>query len=258
MRLEKFDVVIPTKNSSRTLDSCLNQLFQSDVPINKVIVVDKRSKDETVQIAEKHGCQVISSDANYSQALRIGAEKAQTEHILILDSDVLINQRFYSKLRGYLGRFFIVKGVHRHKLGWKQLSHWLFDLGLKEINALEAAFVHRDTFLELTESWENGHMDAGSDVWLYRVCKQLKIPVISLPEVVNIHLTGDFRHLFRHARWYGRSARKSKLESFATLIVMFLRSPLTGLRLVLQYRSLQLLPFYVTLRFYYLLGYAFG
>jgi len=257
MRPEKFDVVIPTKNSSQTLNSCLNQLFQSDVPIHKVIVVDKKSKDETVQIAERYGCQVISSDANYSQALRVGAEKAQTEYILILDSDVLINQRFYSKLRGYLGKFFVVKGVHWHKLGWKQLSRWLFDLGLKEINALEAAFVHRDTFLKLTESWENGHMDAGGDAWLYRVCKRLKIPVISLPEVVNIHLTGDFRRLFRHARWYGRSTRKIKLHNLNIFIIKLLKSPFAGLHLAYRYRSLQLFPFYVTLRLCYLWGYTF-
>lgn len=249
-----FDIVIPTKNSVETLPSCLEGLLQSDVPVNRIIVVDK-STDRTPEVARRFGCEVIRSEANYSQALRIGAQNANTDYILILDSDVVINQKFYSKLRKRLGNFFVVKGVHRHQLEWKELSNWLLDYSKQQIGYLEAAFVHRITFLRLTKDWEDGHLDAGGDKWLYKTCERLDVPVFFDPSVVSVHLTENFRRFFGQARWYGRSARRSKLENFATVVAGFLRSPLGGLRLILQYGSLKLLPFYVTLKLYVLWGY---
>ncbi len=256
----RFDVIIPTKNSARTFSSCIKGLLRSDVPIGRIILVDK-SKDKTPEIAQRFGCDVIRSEANYSQALRIGAKNAKTDYVLILDSDVIINKNFYSKLKEHLGRFFVVKGVHRHQSNWKELSDWLLETQMKEIHALEAAFVHRLTFLKLTKRWEEGHLDAGGDTWLYQVSKRLKIPVYFSPAVVSIHLTEDFRQLFNKERWYGKSARKSvRKDTVVTLkdiVLKVLASPFVGLSIVFRYKSLQLLPFLVTYRFHRLWGYAF-
>ncbi len=256
-----FDVVIPTKNSVKTFSSCIRGLLRSDIPINRIIVVDN-STDATPEVAQKFGCEIIRSEVNYSQALRVGAKRAETDYILILDSDVVVNKDFYSKLESYLGRFFIVKGVHWHQINWKELSDWQFDTQMKEIGGLEAAFVHRRSFIKLTKRWEDGYLDAGGDTWLYGVCERLKIPVFFSPHVVNVHLTRDFRRFFRQARWYGKSARKSarkyKVNSLASIVIKLFTSPFAGLGLVVQYKSLQLLPFLVTYRFYRLWGYAFG
>ena len=88
-----FDVIIPTKNSLETIYSCVKGLSSSDVPINEIIVIDK-STDKTPEIAQQLGCKVIHANANYSQALRIGAQRAKTDYILILDSDVVLNREF--------------------------------------------------------------------------------------------------------------------------------------------------------------------
>jgi glycosyltransferase involved in cell wall biosynthesis len=255
-----FDVIIPTKNSAKTFSSCIKGLLRSDVPIGRIILVDK-STDKTPEIAQKFGCDVISSEANYSQALRIGAKSAKTDYILMLDSDVIINKRFYSNLKGHLGKFFVIKGIHRHQSNWKELSDWLFDTQMKKIHALEAAFVHRRTFIKLTKRWKEGHLDAGGDTWLYQVCKQLHIPVYFSPAVVSIHLTEDFRQLFNKERWYGKSARKSaKTDTVITLkdiVLKVMASPFVGLSIVFRYKSLQLFPFLITYRFHRLWGYAF-
>jgi len=256
-RKDLFDVVIPTKNAARTFSSCLNGLLRSDVPINRIIVVDN-STDETPELAQKFGCEVIYYDGNCAQHRRVGAKRAKTDYIVMIDSDIIINKDFYSKLKSYLGKFFVVKGFHRHQLGWKELSDWLFYSSFSIIFGLGVAFVHRRTFLELTKSWEDGYIDAGEDVWLYRLCERLKIPVFQNSNVVSIHLTGDFRRLFRQARWYGKSARKSGLRNLKYFVNSFLRSPFAGFRSVCRYKSLRLLPFLVTVRLYRLWGYAFG
>ena len=172
--------------------------------------------------------------------------------------DVIINKKFYSKLINYLGKFFIVKGVQRHQINWKELGDWLFYSQFKEIKALEAVFVHRSTFLRLTKSWEDGLIDAGGDVWLYEQCKRQKIPVFFSPQVVSIHLTGDFRRLLRQARWYGKSARKSKIHSKKTIIFKLLKSPFSGFLMVLRFKSLQLLPFFVNYQINQVWSYVFN
>ncbi|MBT8171535.1 glycosyltransferase [Candidatus Bathyarchaeota archaeon] len=252
-----FDVVIPTKNSAKTFSLSFKGLLKSDVSVNEIIVVDN-SEDNTPKIAQKLGCQVIRSKAKYSQALRIGANRAKTDYILILDSDIIINKNFYSKLMNFLGTFFIVKGVQRHQINWKELGDWILYSQLKKIKALEAAFVHRRTFLRLTKSWEEGLIDAGGDVWLYEHCKRLNIPVFFSPQVVSIHLTGDFRRLLSQARWYGKSARKSKIHSNKTIFSKLLKSPFSGFLMVLRFKSLQLLPFFVNYQINQVWGYIFN
>jgi glycosyltransferase involved in cell wall biosynthesis len=249
-------VIIPTKNSVKTFSSCVNGLLLSDVPVNEVFVIDK-SEDATPEVAQKLGCKVTRSNANYSQALRIGAQKAETDYVLILDSDVIINKEFYSKLKGRLGKFFVVKGVHRHKINWKEVGDWLLDSQRKEIRALEAAFVHRSTFLRLTESWEDGSIDAGGDAWLYETCRRLQIPVFFDTHVISLHLTRDFRRLLRQATWYGKSTRKSKIYSPTNLVFKVFKSPFAGFRLVVRFKSFQLLPFFVDYQIHQLWGYVF-
>jgi len=253
-----FDVIIPTKNSSRTLSWCLRALKRSDIPYNRIIVIDKHSKDGTIAIAKREGCLVINSDANYSQSLREGIKIAETEYVLILDSDVIVNSCFYYSLKDKLdGEHLIVKGYFKHLLNWSKLSKCLYDRGVLEINALEAAFVLRKKFLELTKCWDTGFMDAGGDTWLYQKCKELNIPTYQSKEVINYHITEDFRNLFKQARWYGKSSKSSGLTSLSQYLWLLLKSPISGLVLAIHYRDIRLLPFYVCLRINYLQGYVF-
>ena len=112
--------------------------------------------------------------------------------------------------------------------------------------------------MQLTKSWEDGLIDAGGDVWLYQQSKRLKIPVFFSPQVVNLHITGDFKRLLRQARWYGKSARKSKLHSKKTIIFKLLKSPFSGFLMVLRFKSLQLLPFFVNYQINQVWGYIFN
>lgn len=81
----KVSVVIPTLNSTRTIETALRSLKEQTVPV-EVIVVDSLSTDGTAEIAEKYGT-VIRQRSNRLRARIIGALNATGDFVLNMDSD---------------------------------------------------------------------------------------------------------------------------------------------------------------------------
>ena len=57
--MPKLSVIIRTKNEEKYLEKVLGSLSAQTFQDFETIVVDDRSTDETVRIAEKYGCNVI-------------------------------------------------------------------------------------------------------------------------------------------------------------------------------------------------------
>ena len=83
-------VVIPTRNSEKTLAKCLDSIKKQTYKNIEVIVVDKFSKDKTVEIAKKYGAKIIQSDAEMSKARNIGLNNTseEAELVMFIDSDM--------------------------------------------------------------------------------------------------------------------------------------------------------------------------
>src|SRR3990170_2464521 len=81
-------VIIPTKDSAETIETCVTSIMEQSYPNIEVVVVDSYSSDNTREIAKKLGVKIIESEAMRSRARNIGAEKAKGELILFLDSDM--------------------------------------------------------------------------------------------------------------------------------------------------------------------------
>ena len=81
--------IVVAFDSAHALPECLGALRAADVP---VIVVDNASTDESVAIAEGQGSRVIRNTRNegYGRANNIGARVAESEFILVVNPDVLV------------------------------------------------------------------------------------------------------------------------------------------------------------------------
>jgi N-acetylglucosaminyl-diphospho-decaprenol L-rhamnosyltransferase len=81
--------IVVAFDSAHALPECLGALRAADVP---VIVVDNASTDESVAIAEGQGSRVIRNTRNegYGRANNIGARAAESEFILVVNPDVLV------------------------------------------------------------------------------------------------------------------------------------------------------------------------
>lgn len=90
-------VVIPTKNSAATIETCLKSIKKQTYPDIEVVVVDKFSTDETAEVAKDLGSMVIKSGVMRSKARNIGVEKARGELAFFVDSDMELTPRVVEK-----------------------------------------------------------------------------------------------------------------------------------------------------------------
>jgi glycosyltransferase involved in cell wall biosynthesis len=81
-------VIIPTKNSSRTLDACLGSIKNQSYKNIELIVVDNNSTDDTNEIAKKYTDKIFNYEPERSAQRNFGAKQARGEYLLIHDSDI--------------------------------------------------------------------------------------------------------------------------------------------------------------------------
>jgi glycosyltransferase involved in cell wall biosynthesis len=97
----QIDVVLLTKNSQHLLSKCLTSIY-SNVPVNKLIVVDGYSTDRTIDILEgfqrKHGnIKILQTQGTRAKAREIGISKVSTEYFAFIDSDVVLCRDWFKK-----------------------------------------------------------------------------------------------------------------------------------------------------------------
>jgi glycosyltransferase involved in cell wall biosynthesis len=83
-------IVIPTRNSSKTIEECLSAIQKQSYQNIEVTIVDSNSKDDTAKIAAARGCIVISTDWKLLGARYLGCKAASGEFVLMLDSDQIL------------------------------------------------------------------------------------------------------------------------------------------------------------------------
>lgn len=95
------DVVLLTKNSAKILEKCLESIYQN-VPVNRLIVVDGYSKDDTLAIVDvfekKYGNVTVTFDrGTRATAREIGIRQVKTDWFVFIDSDVVVCKNWYEK-----------------------------------------------------------------------------------------------------------------------------------------------------------------
>jgi glycosyltransferase involved in cell wall biosynthesis len=86
-------IVIPTRNSEKTLPHCLKSIKRQTYRNIEVIVVDNNSTDRTVEIAESYGARVYIKGPERSAQKNYGALKARGELLYFIDADFVLHPR---------------------------------------------------------------------------------------------------------------------------------------------------------------------
>jgi len=89
----KVSIVIPAYNSEKTLEKCLKSIRDQTYGNIEIIVVDKFSKDRTVEIAKRYGARIIYDEGERTRAKNIGLEKAKGKYVLFVDSDMELSKK---------------------------------------------------------------------------------------------------------------------------------------------------------------------
>jgi len=85
-------VIIPTKNSQRTIGLCLRSIKNQTYKNIEIIVVDNNSKDKTKEIAKQYTKLVFNKGPERSAQRNYGARKARGEYLLFIDSDMELSK----------------------------------------------------------------------------------------------------------------------------------------------------------------------
>ncbi|OQY65337.1 hypothetical protein B6D29_04130 [Microgenomates bacterium UTCPR1] len=104
-----FTIIIPTYNEEKFLPKLLNDLTKQKERDFEVIIVDGKSKDNTVKCAQHHreslNLKVVSSKiSNVSVQRNLGARKSKGKFLIFLDADMRIGQAFLAKTISFIKR----------------------------------------------------------------------------------------------------------------------------------------------------------
>lgn len=86
----KFSIIIPTYNSEKYIENCLEKILKQTYKNIEIIVVDDCSTDDTVKMLEKYeNIKIYKTKENSRQgaARNIGLEHCIGDYILFIDSD---------------------------------------------------------------------------------------------------------------------------------------------------------------------------
>ncbi|MCL4517916.1 MAG: glycosyltransferase [Thaumarchaeota archaeon] len=89
----KVSVIIPTKNSGRTLERCLSSVRRQSYTHIEIIIVDNHSVDETPEVAKKLADKVYCVDGERSSARNIGSRMSTGRFLLFIDSDMILDPK---------------------------------------------------------------------------------------------------------------------------------------------------------------------
>jgi len=90
----KFSIIIPVHNEQDKLKPCLDAIFSSETKDFEVIVVDDKSTDKSVEIAEMYPCKLITLGENKraAYARNIGRANSEGDIFVFIDADVIIKK----------------------------------------------------------------------------------------------------------------------------------------------------------------------
>jgi len=104
--MDAIDVVMLTKNSEHLLNKSIKSIYDN-VPVNRLIIIDGSSVDNTLSILhkinKKHGnIRVIIEKSSRAKARERGIKEVETEWFMFVDSDVILCKDWYKKIQKYL------------------------------------------------------------------------------------------------------------------------------------------------------------
>jgi glycosyltransferase involved in cell wall biosynthesis len=89
--MPEVSVVVPTKNSARTLEACLQSIKSQIHGAIELIVVDNSSTDSTASIAQRYADAFMVQGPERSSQRNAGARSSNGDYLLFIDSDMILD-----------------------------------------------------------------------------------------------------------------------------------------------------------------------
>ena len=216
----KIDIVIPTLNSASVLDDCLTSI-KNHISYNAIIVVDGGSTDKTIDICKKYGCKIYVCKKSLGDSRMLGISKAETDWLLFIDSDIVVDALFFRELKKYIKED--VGAIQGDAVLPENYYNYDGRKKPKELDKKERGYTNCTLIRSrLVKSINLRGINAYED-WLLKnhiLDKGYKWLSVSVPVK---HFEDYKGHVDRglKARWNGAGLRKSKVTSHIYIIKWF-------------------------------------
>jgi glycosyltransferase involved in cell wall biosynthesis len=214
-------VIIPTKNSSKTLAKCLESVKNQDYKNIEIIVVDNNSTDNTLEIAKRYTNTIYTFSPERSSQVNYGVERSSGKYIYRVDSDFVLEPELVSEAVNE-AEFNNYGAIIIHNTSDPTVSFWAkvrkFERDMYDSDDLNIAvrFIRKDAFLHV--GGFDKRLVYGEDYDLHnRIIERYKTGRIKAKE---LHL-GEYKSIMKVARvyfYYGRTAglflQKNKSRGF--------------------------------------------
>jgi len=134
-------VIIPTKNSEKTISTCLKAVREQTCPSIEVIVVDSCSSDRTREIAEEFDAKIVTTNEKLLAARYKGLKESKSEYVLLLDSDQILDHTVITRALE-MSEEYDMLCLEEHSYKPKTWIQWLFEADRRLVHSL--ANVHSD------------------------------------------------------------------------------------------------------------------
>ena len=114
-----ISIIIPVYNQALDLRKCLDSIVRVKSNQYEIIVVDDSSSEDISNIASEYNLTYIRLDGGPrgpAFARNIGAQRAQKDYLLFIDSDVVICDSWYQIAQGEItqhSEFCVIQGQYK-------------------------------------------------------------------------------------------------------------------------------------------------
>jgi len=146
-------VIIPTKNSSKTLEACLESIKNQTYKNIELIVVDNNSTDNTKEIAKKYTDKVFNFGPERSAQVNFGVEQANGEYVYKVDSDFVLDSEVVDQCVKKADEGFDAVVVHNSpdiRISWiAKIRKFEIDMYKYDISHSVARFVKKEIYQKI-------------------------------------------------------------------------------------------------------------
>lgn len=286
--MEKVDLVMWTKNGAETLPSVLKRISEV-IPrkvVNKKVIVDDRSTDNTRKIAKSFGWNAILNEGKgISDGANTALKHVTSEFFISFEQDLLLARDWWNKVPCSLenpkvavasGMRFANKPVGVRRLqqyvakkyrGEAELESWLRDRQMAAFTLGKTLdnTIYKTKVIRALGGFPKLQLSSGVDTVLAYIISQSGYYWFVNYDVQSVHLRRGLKQELNHQYWYAKQLNEMwrKIETETNkrppvtkfnVVSRFLLSPFTGVFIAMKTMEPSITYIHPLIRFYYLKG----